>query len=353
MIDLQLQAAGWEADSVLLDYRKGARPEKGTNRADCRGGHGRWPCRLSAVCRSDAAGRGRGQEEPINVAGKIAQAERYSRGLKLAAPLTAAWKLAGRSEAWADEAQGHYQVPFVYSCNGRPYVPQLAEQSGTWFRDVREPGNLKRALPSFHTPEGLLDRLKRSKEEAELKLQQEPFGYLKLRDYQQKAIAAVENTLAQDITPEPCWPWLPAPARLIAIIGLMYRFLKAERFKRILFLVDRTALGHQAQEAFHEALLEQNFSLSKIYNVAELGDMAAEAETRIQVATVQAMVKRVFMSDNPPPVDQFDCIIVDEAHRGYTLDGEMTEGELATRDAAQYLSSYRRVLEYFDAVRLR
>ncbi|MCB1806278.1 MAG: DEAD/DEAH box helicase family protein, partial [Candidatus Competibacteraceae bacterium] len=83
-----------------------------------------------------------------------------------------------------------------------------------------------------------------------------------------------------------------------------------------------------------------------------LGDMAAEAETRVQVATVQAMVKRIFMSDEPPPVDQFDCLIVDEAHRGYTLDQEMSEGELATRDASQYLSSYRRVLDYFDAVKI-
>lgn len=80
--------------------------------------------------------------------------------------------------------------------------------------------------------------------------------------------------------------------------------------------------------------------------------MAAEAETRVQVATVQAMVKRIFMSDNPPPLDQFDCIIIDEAHRGYTLDQEMTEGEIATRDASQYLSSYRRVLDYFDAVKI-
>jgi type I restriction enzyme R subunit len=80
--------------------------------------------------------------------------------------------------------------------------------------------------------------------------------------------------------------------------------------------------------------------------------MTAEAETRVQVATVQAMVNRIFKSDNPPPVDQFDCIIVDEAHRGYALDQEMTEGEIATRDAAQYLSSYRRVLDYFDAVKV-
>lgn len=132
----------------------------------------------------------------------------------------------------------------------------------------------------------------------------------------------------------------------------MYRFLKAERFKRILFLVDRTALGQQALDAFNEAPLEQNYTLSKIYNIAELGDMTAEAETRVQVATVQAMVKRIFMSDSPPPVDQFDCIIVDEAHRGYTLDQEMTEGEIATRDIGQYLSSYRRVLDYFDAVKV-
>lgn len=119
-----------------------------------------------------------------------------------------------------------------------------------------------------------------------------------------------------------------------------------------MFLVDRTALGRQAIDVFNEAALEQNQTLSKIYNVAEFGDMAAEAETRVQVATVQAMVKRIFMSDAPPPVDRFDCIIIDEAHRGYTLDQEMTEGELATRDAGQYLSTYRRVLDYFDAVKV-
>lgn len=80
--------------------------------------------------------------------------------------------------------------------------------------------------------------------------------------------------------------------------------------------------------------------------------MAAEAETRVQVATVQAMVSRIYRSGNQPAVDTFDCIIIDEAHRGYTLDQEMTEGELAIRDNAQYLSSYRRVLDYFDAIKI-
>ena len=136
------------------------------------------------------------------------------------------------------------------------------------------------------------------------------------------------------------------------IIGLMYRFLKTEHFKRILFLVDRTALGEQAIDFFNDAPLENNLTLSKIYNIAVLGDMAAEAETRIQVATVQAMVKRIFQSDTPPNIDAYDCIIIDEAHRGYTLDQEMTEGELTLRDVSQYLSCYRRVLDYFDAVKI-
>ena len=352
LIDQQLVEAGWEADTQTLSFKNGARPEKGFNRAIAE-----WPTvghekadyvlfhGLTPLAVVEA------KKENVNVAGKIGQAERYSRGMTIEAPLIGAWETAGRTIAWPDAQEGHYKVPFVYSCNGRPYVPQQLEQSGTWFRDVREPSNLKQALQAFHSPEGLLDKLKRSKSEAEQKLQQEPFGYLGLRNYQQNAVIATENALARGVR-QVLLAMATGTGKTRTVIGLMYRFLKSERFKRILFLVDRTALGEQALGAFEEARLEQNQSLSTIYNIAELGDMAAEAETRVQVATVQAMVKRIFASDAPPPVDQFDCVIVDEAHRGYTLDQEMTEGELATRDLRQYLSSYRRVLEYFDAVKI-
>ncbi|QIB50018.1 type I restriction-modification system endonuclease [Pseudomonas sp. OIL-1] len=355
LIDQQLQEAGWEADSQEITYQKGARPEKGTYRAiaewptNHNGEKGRADYVLFAGLTPIAVVEAK--KENTNVAGKIGQAERYSRGFKVAAPVLGAWELTGRTIAWPADESGHYHVPFVYSCNGRPYVPQLAEQSGIWFRDVREASNLRRALPQFHTPTGLLDLLERDKASAEQLLAQEPFGYLKLRDYQQQAIVATEHALARGVRTA-LLAMATGTGKTRTIIGLMYRFLKAERFRRILFLVDRTALGQQAIDAFNEAPLDQNLTLSKIYNVAELGDMAAEAETRIQVATVQAMVKRIFMSDNPPPIDRFDCIIIDEAHRGYTLDQEMTEGELALRDASQYLSSYRRVLDYFDAVKI-
>lgn len=57
-----------------------------------------------------------------------------------------AWEVEGRTVAWPDHAESHYQIPFVYSCNGSPFIKQLAEQTGTWFRDVREPANLAKPL---------------------------------------------------------------------------------------------------------------------------------------------------------------------------------------------------------------
>lgn len=356
VIDQHLIDAGWEADIESLNFKKHKiMPEKGRNIAIAE-----WPTEhegnkgyadyvlfkgLTPIAVVEA------KKENTNVAGKITQAERYAKRFANTPPLVPAWQLEGRATAWPEGEKSDYHVPFVYSSNGRPFVKQLAEQSGIWFRDVRQHSNIARPLANFNSPKGLADKLTRSKQAAEQTLKNEGFGYLKLRDYQEKAIKNVETALAQNAR-QCLLAMATGTGKTRTIIGLMYRFLKAERFKRILFLVDRTSLGTQALDSFNEAPLEESKPLSKIYNIAELGDMAAEAETRIQVATVQAMVKRLFMSDSAPPVDEFDCIIVDEAHRGYTLDQEMTDGELETRDAAQYLSSYRRVLDYFDAVRI-
>lgn len=350
-IDQMLMDAGWEADTQALTYQSGARPEKGTNKAIAE-----WPTRTGRADYVLFAGLipiavVEAKRENKNVAGMIPQAERYAKGFELTPPQVSAWEHQGRSIAWPDEADGHYHIPFVFSCNGREYVKQLAEQSGTWFRDVRHPSNTGRALSSFHSPDGLLDLLTRDRLKAEQELQQEGMAYLKLRDYQQKAITAVEEALSRNQR-ECLLAMATGTGKTRTIIGLMYRFLKTERFRRVLFLVDRNALGTQALDAFKEATLEQNHTLTEIYTVNELGDIVLDAETRVQVATVQSMVKRIFMSDHPPPVDAFDCIIIDEAHRGYTLDQEMTDGELAVRDTDQYLSSYRRVLDYFDAVKV-
>ena len=57
-------------------------------------------------------------------------------------------------------------------------------------------------------------------------------------------------------------------------------------------------------------------------------------------------------SSEAPPVDQYDLMVIDECHRGYLLDREMSDAELSFRGQDDYISKYRRVLEYFDAVKI-
>ena len=118
--------------------------------------------------------------------------------------------------------------------------------------------------------------------------------------------------------------------------------------------MDRTALGEQAEDVFKEVKLEDLMTLDDIYNIKGLDDKDIDKETRIQVATVQGMIKRILYNsdDKMPAVTDYDLIIVDEAHRGYILDKEMGEDELLYRDQKDYQSKYRSVIEYFDAVKI-
>lgn len=81
------------------------------------------------------------------------------------------------------------------------------------------------------------------------------------------------------------------------VLGMIYRFLKTERFRRILFLVDRTALGEQAQDVFEEVKMEDLLTLDDIYNIKGLEDKTIDKETRIHISTVQGMVKRIMYND--------------------------------------------------------
>ena len=146
---------------------------------------------------------------------------------------------------------------------------------------------------------------------------------------------------------------LPSAGKTRLALCLIYRLIKAGRFRRVLFLVDRTALGEQAHDAFKDVRLENLQSFTDIYDVKKLGDIKPEADTRLHFATVQGMVKRLSDADaDPVPVDWYDCVIVDECHRGYALDQEMSETQVQYRSEADYISKYRRVLDHFDAVRI-
>src|SRR5207302_3440230 len=118
----------------------------------------------------------------------IDQSERYSCGIGASADF-----------AFAGGPWGDHKVPFVFAANGRSYLKQIETESGIWFRDTRRSANHRRALVSWHTPEGLSGRLEINQDAATAALKEMPFEFgFPLRDYQQAAIKAVEGALAAE-----------------------------------------------------------------------------------------------------------------------------------------------------------
>src|SRR5260370_37723983 len=85
----------------------------------------------------------------------------------------------------------------------------------------------------------------------------------------------------------------------------------------------------------------------QVFPIADLARKFPEATDRVQVATVQAMILRIFEDPDAkrPTPGTYDLIIVDEAHRGYTLDDELREDDLGFCNLEDYLSSDPSVLD--------
>jgi type I restriction enzyme R subunit len=344
MIDGQLREAGWEVDTVNLRFSNGTRPEKGRNLAIAE-----WPTAsgpadyvlfigLMPVAVVEA------KRKNIDVSAALQQAKRYSRGFTLDS------EMQSPGGAW-----DQYHIPFSFSTNGRPYLRQLETQSGIWFCDLRQTENLSRALDGWYTPEGLMTLLKRDEAQANQQLETESFDYgFALRYYQKNAIRAAEQGIA-DGRREMLLAMATGTGKTKTCIALIYRLLKVKRFKRVLFLVDRSALGEQAANAFKDTRMDSIQSFANIFGIKELDEQNPDTETAVHIATVQGMVKRLlYAAENqtPPAVDQYDCIVVDECHRGYLLDRELSDTEISFRSFEDYVSKYRRVIDYFDAVKI-
>ncbi|MDF5720235.1 MAG: type I restriction-modification system endonuclease [Rhizonema sp. PD37] len=344
LIDAQLRAAGWEVDSQNLTYSNGTRPQKGhmIAIAEYPTDDGRADYALFVGLQIVAVVEAKRQSKDVYSA--IDQAKRYSRSFRVLG-----------EEILPGAAWGEYKVPFVFATNGREFLQQLRTKSGIWFCDLRRPENLRRPLPTWYSPQGLIDTLAQDVDQATATLSSEGFEYnLQLREYQIKAIQAVESRLAQD-TRELLVAMATGTGKTKTCIALVYRLLKTKRFRRVLFLVDRTALGEQAANAFKETRMESLQTFADIFDIKDLQDTAPERDTKVHISTVQGFVKRILYPSNGtdiPTSDQYDCIIVDECHRGYLLDRELSDTELSFRDFNDYVSKYRRVLDHFDAVKI-
>jgi len=241
----------------------------------------------------------------------------------------------------------------VFAANGRSYLKQT--ESGIWFRDTRRAANHRRALADWLTPEGLLGLIEIDQDAATDALKALPFDFgFPLRDYQQNAIEAVEKALEAERRTM-LLAMATGTGKTKLAIAMLYRLLATKRFRRICFVVDRSALGIQAAGEFTTTKIVSGKAFADIFGLKKLEDVTPDSETKVHICTIQGLVKRVlFTADDSeaPPIDQYDLIVVDECHRGYLLDREMSDAELTFRGQDDYISKYRRVLEYFDAVKI-
>ncbi len=374
IIDQQLRDAGWAADTKALTYASGARPQSGKNLAISE-----WPTGIDETGKTGFAdyvlfvglkplGVVEAKKINLDVCAKLTEAQRYSIYFDfnhLNDELTlftsqdpieqqrVADAAAQYVLTWSESSSANtrtYKIPFVFSANGRDYRRQLLTKSGIWYRDVRKISNQAKALPAWHTPKELLAKLGSDSAIAHQWLENNKPSNLGLRYFQEEAVTATEQAIKtgqQNIL----LAMATGTGKTRTAIALMYRLVQSRRFNRVLFLVDRRSLGMQALNSFDDTRIN-DVPFNTIFNIKGLTDKFPSDATKIHVATVQSLVKRTLQSDEFMPVERYDCIIVDEAHRGYILDKEQTDGEMEFRDQLDYVSAYRRILDHFDAVKI-
>jgi type I restriction enzyme, R subunit len=281
---------------------------------------------------------------PQNV---LTQAERYAKGLNTS-PLN---------------FQG-YRVPFLYSTNGEII----------WHDDVRFPEHRSRPISGFHTPEALLERMHQTFDDNCAQLMVTPNNSPRLRPYQRDANTSIEHAISNRKR-----LMLVAMAtgtgKTLTLVNEIYRLMKSNVAKRILFLVDRRALAAQAVQAFASYEAEPNKRFDQIYEVYSQRFMKDDfdetfkydpkilpnsyltnpkpAHAFVYVSTIQRMAINLFgrnvifnLGDEDIdedatkldiPIHAFDLIVADECHRGYSVSETAIWGK---------------TLEYFDAIKI-
>lgn len=244
IIDEQLRKVGWEADTLNIRYSKKTIPQKGKNLAIAE-----WP--------TDSTIGNKGYVDYALFVGTqlvgIIEAKRYFTDIPSVIDYQCkdyAKNIKTEHSSYIISKWGVYSVPFLFATNGRKYLKQLETKSGIWFLDARKSTNISKALQGWVSPEGLIELLNMDIDKANKELK--TTGYellidkdgLNLREYQIKAIKATEQAVI-DGKQTVLLSMATGTGKTRTILGMIYRFITANRFKRVLFLVDRTALGEQ------------------------------------------------------------------------------------------------------------
>jgi type I restriction enzyme R subunit len=236
-------------------------------------------------------------------------------------------------------------LPFVYEATSKEVR----------FTDLRDPRPRFRELFSFHRPETVLEW---SKEPKPLRARFQDLPALDttgLRDCQIVAINNLEASL-KDNRPRALVQMATGSGKTYTAITSMYRLLKFAKAKRVLFLVDTTNLGKQAEQEMQAFKPQDDQNIfTNIYTVQRLNSSFVDPNAQVCISTIQRMysiLKGVELDEQNEeiaseqgtlpsgenatityndklPVESFDLIIIDECHRSiYNL--------------------WKQVLDYFD-----
>ena len=194
-----------------------------------------------------------------------------------------------------------------------------------------------------------------------------------LRPYQFEANTGVEQAIA-DRKRQMLLAMATGTGKTFTMVNQVYRLMKAEVAKRILFLVDRRALAAQAVRAFASFEAEPGLKFNKVYEIYsqrfQRDDLDEDEKfdpkmlpasyllepkpghAFVYICTIQRMTinllgrEAVFGGDEPIdedaerldiPIHAFDLVIADECHRGYT---------------GKELAVWRETLDHSDSIKI-
>lgn len=344
-IDKLLNNAGW----IIIPFHKQIKTKSLKNHAVEEFPTDNGPADYALFVNGKLLGIVEAKKTAVNPQNVLEQAKRYSKGCEVTIGL------------WND-----FKVPFIYSSNGEQI----------WFADVRDEIYYSRQLVNFHSPQALEEFFERNVEKSKEWLKTNPIEFEKLRPYQKEAIAAIEKALIENKR-NILIAMATGTGKTFTLVSSIYRLLKSDFAKRILFLVDRRALAAQAAQAFatfttpsgnkfnqeyevySQRFRKEDFDENEKFNVDVLPNdyltHPRSSHTFVYVSTIQRMAINLFgragafeESISDPeiteeaeelniPIHAFDVIIADECHRGYT---------------SKDVNVWRNVLDHFDAIKI-
>ena len=331
-IDAELTAAGW----VVQDYKGialGAGRGVAVRESPMAPGHGRADYLLFIDRR--AAGIVEGKKAGSTLTGVEWQAAKYTQGLPT------------QIEAWSSP------LAFSYESTGVE----------TTFTNALDPEPASRRVFSFHRPDTLAEVLEalgdpdRGIRHATLRtrlLHMPPLDPKGLWAAQETAIRNTEDSL-KSFRQRALIQMATGSGKTFTAANLSYRLVKFADAGRILFLVDRANLGRQTLKEFQQFVTpDDGRKFTELYNVQHLQGGSIDPVARVTISTIQRLYAILKNEDLPPeldeesayeveptkpvevaynaavPIETFDMIIVDEAHRSI-------------------YGVWRQVLDYFDA----